>query len=610
MFTIDPILTWRASGRTRERAASAWRWAGALALGLLTVPAAAQTPLPQNPAQTQTPPVTPPPTGLTELPHGPPPTGLRAPLPPPALPIPRADRPLLVSPGLKDLTERLRTQPLTINDAVAIALATNPSLALAQENLLLAHGRTTETRAAFNPTVGATASFTQLDQGSKVNFNNQSITITNASQGAFGITATLPLDIAGLLRAATSQAQFQEIAARLDINRTRNQIVLDVKTAFYNVLRDEALVIVATQNLQNTLDNLSDAQKRLRAGTVARFDVIRAESDVANAQQQLIQARSNVSLATATLNSIIGINVNTPIQVSREGAGETPPGVPPLQITPETFGVPNAAPNRGPAPPAPGGSPAPGQGAQANPSPAAPQAGNAQPPKVGVAYNPLELGPAYDAVLAEALQTRPEILQGEANIAAAHRGVQLAWRSYLPSLNLSLSGSYQPLIAGFSPRTASGEFVASLSVPIWDGGVGAARVEQAHASVASAETNRRLAVDQVTLEVRQAYLNLLQARDRVAVANAALASAQESFRLARVRYNAGVTSQAGVSPLLELSDAQNALTQAENNVVSALYDFNSGRAQLDKAAGRYSYAANAPGYAAPPTPQQVGAPRK
>ena len=152
--------------------------------------------------------------------------------------------------------------------------------------------------------------------------------------------------------------------------------------------------------------------------------------------------------------------------------------------------------------------------------------------------------------------------------------------------------------------------MASLSVPIWDGGVAAARAEQAHASVATAETNRRLAVDQVTLEVRQAYLNLLQARDRVAVANSALATAQESYRLARVRYNAGVTSQAGVSPLLELSDAQNALTQAENNVVSALYDYNSGRAQLDKAAGRYSYAANAPGYAAPPTPQQVGAPRK
>src|SRR5262249_46789648 len=162
----------------------------------------------------------------------------------------------------------------------------------------------------------ATASFTQLDKGSSVNFNGQSITITNASQGAFAITASLPIDIAGLLRAATSQAQFQEIAARLDVNRTRNQLVLDAKTAFYNILRDQALVVVATQNLRLALDNLSDAQKRLRAGTVARFDVIRAESDVANAQQQLIQARSNVSLAIAIMNNTIGIDVNTPVQIS------------------------------------------------------------------------------------------------------------------------------------------------------------------------------------------------------------------------------------------------------------------------------------------------------
>ena len=56
--------------------------------------------------------------------------------------------------------------------------------------------------------------------------------------------------------------------------------------------------------------------------------------------------------------------------------------------------------------------------------------------------------------------------------------------------------------------------------------------------------------------MQQAYIALVQARNRVAVANVGLAQAREAFRLARVRYNAGVSQQTGISPQLELSSAQ------------------------------------------------------
>ena len=142
--------------------------------------------------------------------------------------------------------------------------------------------------------------------------------------------------------------------------------------------------------------------------------------------------------------------------------------------------------------------------------------------------------------------------------------------------------------------------MAALSFPLYDGGVAGARVTQARADIATAQTNRRQALDDVNLDVRNAYLNLLQSRDRVAVANQALSEAVESYRLSRVRYTNGV------STLVEVSDAQNALTQAENNQVNALYDYNNSRASLDKAAGRYAYLGNAPGFPAPPPPRVTG----
>ena len=84
------------------------------------------------------------------------------------------------------------------------------------------------------------------------------------------------------------------------------------------------------------------------------------------------------------------------------------------------------------------------------------------------------------------------------------------------------------------------------------------------------------------------------------MANVGLSQAREASRLAQVRYSAGVSQQVGVSPILELSAAQTSLTQAQGNLVNALYDYNTARAQLDRAVGRYSYTRNSPGYASPP----------
>jgi outer membrane protein TolC len=140
-----------------------------------------------------------------------------------------------------------------------------------------------------------------------------------------------------------------------------------------------------------------------------------------------------------------------------------------------------------------------------------------------------------------------------------------------------------------------GVFTLGFSVPIYDGGLAQARVKEQKADVASAQVSLRQATDQVTLDVQQAYLALTQAQQKVAIANVELAQAQESFRVSRVRYRAGVSAQAGVSPQLELSNAQTSLAQAQQNQVNALYDYNSGRAQLDRALGRYAYTGEGPG---------------
>ncbi len=450
------------------------------------------------------------------------------------------------SPRLEDLGKYLQGKTLTLDQAIRISLVTNHSLALSEANLLVAQGKTSEAFTVMNPTLGSALDFIRINDSvenktlisdNPQNFNKPigaEIVNQNVQQKLVGVTAQLPIDISGNIRTATQQAKLQEQAYRLDVDRTRNQIVSEVKGAFFDVLRAQALVRVAKEDLKDTQDRLKDAQSKFDARVVTKFDVLRGQTDVAAAQQNVIVAKNRFQTNLGVLNLVIGIQVTTPLAVTDEGAVIQP-------------------------------------GPKAN----APQSmGN--------------LGAEFDEDLKEALSQRPEIKEAATSIEAAKKGVTLARRSELPGLNLSWSYLYAPNAGGTTPLVHTWAAQALFSVPIFDGGLARARRREALCTLEGAQTVQRQAIDQVTLEVEQAYLSVEEARERIEVASASLTEAREAFKLAQVRYLAGVSARAGISPLLELSDAQTALTLAESNQVNALYDFNSANARLDRAMGRYA----------------------
>lgn len=564
-------------------------------------------------AQDDTVPIKQPPVpgGVIPLPQGTPTTTIQAPVPAPIRPLPAAETPLTVSPTLGSLSSSLLGRDLTLRDVVAVALSTNREFAAATASLLQAQGRTGQARASLNPTAAANAQITEFDAPTTADlgaFSGQTGTggakpppfvIVPQFNPAFTASFNLPLDVAGVLRSAVSQAQFQEVAARIDVNRVRNDIVFNVKSAFYNVLRAQAQIAVAAEAQNNALIRLNDANKNYAAGTSPRFDVISAQRDVADAQQGLINARAQLGANFAALKNTIGIDIRSRIRITSAEAVDYPNGVEPLVVPPpEPTTNPNVV-----VPPNPIETPA--------PRPVGPEGGKPVPglvptPTTSVADDDFDFGPEYDLLLRDALNNRPEVLEGDAQIAAARRGVRYAERSSLPTFSLGLSDTYTPNAAGFTRRNEAA-VVLGVNVPLFDGGLARARVREARGVVANAEINRRRFVDQVQVDVQQAYIALVQARNRVAVANVGVAQAREANRLARVRYTAGVSQQTGVSPQLELGNAQNTLTQAENNQVNALYDYNTARAQLDRAVGRYSFTGSGPGYSVPPSPGVRGA---
>ena len=193
-------------------------------------------------------------------------------------------------------------------------------------------------------------------------------------------------------------------------------------------------------------------------------------------------------------------------------------------------------------------------------------------------YEPYENDMAY--CLAYSEQHRPELKQAEYAIDSAEAALVVARSGHMPKVYANASnnwggnGSDWP---GDDDENWSVGVTASMNV--FDSGVTWSKIHAAQENLAKAKESQRHIKDNVELEVRTDYLNLREAEKRITTTQVAVASAEEDYHIAVVRY------QAGVGTNIDVMDAQEALTQAKTNYYQALYNYNTSKAALNTSMG-------------------------
>lgn len=193
-------------------------------------------------------------------------------------------------------------------------------------------------------------------------------------------------------------------------------------------------------------------------------------------------------------------------------------------------------------------------------------------------YEPYENDMAY--CLAYSEQHRPELKQAEYAIDSTEAALVVARSGHMPKVYANASnnwggnGSDWP---GDDDENWSVGVTASMNV--FDSGVTWSKIHAAQENLAKAKESQRQIKDNVELEVRTDYLNLREAEKRITTTQVAVASAEEDYHIAVVRY------QAGVGTNIDVMDAQEALTQAKTNYYQALYNYNTSKAALNTSMG-------------------------
>jgi outer membrane protein len=396
----------------------------------------------------------------------------------------------------------------TLQEALALAYANNPTLQAARARLRAADEAVPQALAGWRPTVQLTGSF-----GTAVgNANQQGAPRRDTDRDPLSATAsvTQPIYRGGRTIASTRQAENRVLAERARLLATEQQVLQDTVNAYVALIRDQEEVRLNTNNEQVLARQLQATNERFRVGEITRTDVAQAESRLAGARAARADAEGRLQASRATFQRLVG--------------------QPPQRLT--------------------------------APQPiSAPVTTAAQAAQVASLNNPNVVAALFDE-------------------AAARDQVDVQFSALLPQVSVTAQTSRSDNASQPDTRINGSQVIASLTVPIYQGGAEYAAVRQARQQAQQA----RQAIDE---QRRQAQAAATQAWENLQTSRATVDSVRSQIRAAEIALD-GVQREAivGSRTTLDVLNAEQELLNARVALVRALATVVTNSSTLAAALGR------------------------
>jgi len=194
-------------------------------------------------------------------------------------------------------------KPLTLEQTLQVAFQNSPSIQAALSQVESSRGSVDEARARFNPTFNIQTSYIQQGQTSATESTTASLEVQ------------LPLDISHQIKYSSDIAHYNFQIQYLSMVSVSEQLIVDVKSAYYDLLRACGQLAVAQAAVDSAKLRLENIKAKREEGTVPKFDLTSAEVELSNLNQDLMTAENRVRIVQSSLNAVLGVDVNNPTQV-------------------------------------------------------------------------------------------------------------------------------------------------------------------------------------------------------------------------------------------------------------------------------------------------------
>ena len=307
-------------------------------------------------------------------------------------------------------------------------------------------------------------------------------------------------------------------AAKINEKLKRLEIIFEAKKRFFSHLKAQKLLKVSQDTVTQIMAQKEVAKNFYEVGMTPLNDLLQAKVELANSKQELISAQNNLEIAESNFNILLRRPMNEPVELEDV-----------------------------------------------------------------LDYIPFAHDIDYCFKMAE--KDRLELKIADLEIEIAEKEVTLAKKNYYPSINLEGSyfnrGTEWDVDGGdyiYDPEGWSITAVASWN--FWEWGRTNYEVKEKLSSLSQAQYKKTEILDNIRIEVKQAFLNTLESEKNITTVKQAIEQAKENFRINKERYKEQIATSTDVL------DAQTLLSRTTTNYYKALYDFKIAKASIYKAMGQ------------------------
>jgi len=427
--------------------------------------------------------------------------------------------------GARDPGATAPGSPMSVIDAVRIALRSNPDLEAAAHRIARTDAGLAEARSVFWPVLSADFGYLVGEAPSAYLF--KTIDARRLRPGTdfndpgrfdnfeLGGTVAWNLFRGGARIHETRVAQAERALGVHDRAMLENRLISAVIQGYYDILAADEFAATAEASVRTVGSQLDEVRKLFAGGATGtrKADVLALEVRLAEARERELRARNACSLASAALANLMGLAPDRELRLS------------------------------------------------------------------GDEWRPRPLPDSYEAAVAEAMARRPELASARSAAERADFAKRAEKAAFLPRVDLVGRGWWDDPDLKYEAGHVNWTIGATLSWEIFRGGATSARVQRAKAAVGEMRALDRKAALDVELDVRSAFLRLEEARARLDVAERSVDQAEESLDLTRKLY------EGGAATITRYLEAELALTSARMRATQGRFDVKKASADLGRAMG-------------------------
>ncbi len=400
------------------------------------------------------------------------------------------------------------TRVFTLSKAIDTALTNAPNVLAKLAELKGAESAAKAAKGSLLPQINAYANYSRLsDPVAVVPIKGFGRNPPYFSKDIYkmGINIYVPIYQGGKLRANFKKAQFNKKAQEYGLKAFKETLAAQVSTTFYEIIYLKALLEAKNITYKALEAQYENAKAAYRVGKIAQLDLMELETQLSSQHQKIVNTQQAIIRAGQQFMFLLGLSPTSEFQLK----------------------------------------------------------GSLDANNFIADFNPHDF--QNQVYLETIIDKRPDIVSAKHQVRAAQEGVKAAKALHMP--NVALIGDYgRHAGSGFEGNEEVWSAGVNLNLNIFSGGTISAKVSQAQAKLLAAEQQLRQRKSEAITQISMALSSLKEAEARIQLANKVQDTAEEAFRIEKLKY------EKGAGTITDVLKAQATWDETKASLVKALFD--------------------------------------